>query len=69
MVPQVFVSYSHRDAVYRDELLTTLAQLRRDGLKVWADNAITAGTEWAPEIWRAFDASQIILCLVSNSSR
>lgn len=44
MPPTVFISYSHKDEVWKDRLVTHLAGLERDGrLRVWDDRRIRAG--------------------------
>jgi CheY-like chemotaxis protein len=63
---EVFISYSHRDAELRDELVTHLALLKRQGLiQVWTDREITGGSEWVTEINTSIERADLILILVS----
>ena len=63
---KLFFSYSHRDADLRDELETHLAPLKREGvLEIWHDRRIGAGKEFANEISRHLEETNIILLLVS----
>ncbi len=65
-VIKVFISYSHKDESLRDELTTQLSLLRRQGfISDWHDRKIVPGDEWAREIDRNLNTSQIILLLVS----
>jgi hypothetical protein len=61
-----FISYSHRDEEFRNELEVHLAMLRREGLiAVWHDRRITTGTDIDKAISAQLDAAQLILLLVS----
>lgn len=63
---EVFISYSYRDADFRDEIVTHLAMLQRQGLiQVWTDREITGASEWATEINTSIDRADLILILVS----
>lgn len=63
---QVFISYSHKDAKYLDELRTHLTVLQREcGLSVWSDEAIKAGDVWRKEIQTALRRARVGLLLVS----
>jgi hypothetical protein len=62
----VFLSYSHRDRLYRDRLKVALAQLRRDGLITeWDDQMISAGDEWDESIQHALASAELVLLLIS----
>jgi hypothetical protein len=64
----VFISYSHRDETYKEELEDHLAMLKHQGkIKPWQDRQIEAGTEWNQQIRAALDNADIILLLVSSS--
>src|SRR6266699_4760328 len=57
MAVEVFISYSHKDRKFRDELATHLSNLRNLGvISDWFDGDIPPGTEWK---------TQIILLLIS----
>jgi len=61
----VFVCYSHADSgpVYAD-----LEQLRSDGVNIWYDEGIPAGSSWRGEIAQAIeDASRLIYFISPNS--
>lgn len=63
---KVFVSYSHKDESYWDQLKNHLATMKRRGfIADWYDREITAGSEWADEIKKNLGSAQIILLLVS----
>ncbi|MCB9317545.1 MAG: leucine-rich repeat domain-containing protein, partial [Lewinellaceae bacterium] len=64
---QAFVSYSHKDLDYLEELRAALAPLiRLNKLKIWDDRDINAGEQWEKEIFRELEAADIVLCLVSS---
>lgn len=63
---EIFISYSHKDERYVDELKTHLALLRRQGLvAIWHDRQITAGSEWKGAIDFHLESARIILLLIS----
>jgi hypothetical protein len=65
---RIFVSYSHRDRSFVDELQSHLSLLQRQGLiDVWHDSEITAGAEWSQVIDQQLESADIILLLVSAS--
>ena len=48
---RLFLSYSHKDKKYVDELRKALKPTERNGLiQPWYDGEITAGEEWKPLI-------------------
>ena len=62
----IFISYSHRDDEWRQELDTHLSGLRRQGvISVWHDRWILAGKEWAREINHNLNDADLILLLIS----
>jgi hypothetical protein len=64
---RVMYSYSHQDEIFKDELHTALAALRREGLiDVWQDRQILPGSEFNKDIARALQGSDIIILLVSK---
>ncbi|MDU9408071.1 toll/interleukin-1 receptor domain-containing protein [Pseudomonas sp. zfem001] len=68
MSKKVFISYSHKDEVYREELEEHLSMLRREGeVSVWHDRKITAGDEWKNEIDSNLESAQIVILLISSS--
>lgn len=63
---EVFISYSHKDDELREELVTHLANLKRQKkITAWHDRAIEAGEEWEAQIKGKLESAQIILLLIS----
>ena len=63
---KVFISYSHKDERFKDELVTMLAGLQRRGIvDAWHDRRIEAGDEWHKSIQNAMDDCDIAILLVS----
>lgn len=63
---KLFISYSHRDDRYREQLVTHLAGLRRQGVIAdWHDRKIVPGQEWRDAIDQNLDAADCVLLLVS----
>jgi hypothetical protein len=63
---RVFVSYSHRDRSFVDELTSHLRLLQRQGIvHLWADSEITAGQEWRSAIEEELEKADVILLMVS----
>jgi hypothetical protein len=61
-----FCSYSHRDELYKDQLLAHLSPLRRRGvINVWHDRRLTAGDDVHGAIAAELDQADIVLLLVS----
>jgi hypothetical protein len=66
MAAKIFISYSHRDEEFKDDLQIGLATLKNNGyIEAWDDRAIMAGDEWDHEIKDALYKADIILLLVS----
>ena len=64
----VFISYSRKDEVLKNELARHLKILQREGkINTWQDRDIEAGTEWAAEIKTQLEKAQIILLLVTSN--
>jgi hypothetical protein len=63
---KVFISYSHRDEAFKDELVVHLANLKRQGkIQAWQDRDIEAGAEWDAEIKQQLEAAEVILLLIT----
>ena len=63
---KAFVSYSHKDESYRQELEVSLSQLKREGLiDTWSDRKILPGSNRKNEISENLETSDVILLLVS----
>ncbi|MEJ7736113.1 MAG: toll/interleukin-1 receptor domain-containing protein [Chitinophagaceae bacterium] len=66
MAINVFISYSHKDENYKDDLETHLKIHERNGLIFsWHDRKINASQDWSFEIDNALQNSQLILLLIS----
>ncbi|MEM9886821.1 MAG: toll/interleukin-1 receptor domain-containing protein [Bacteroidota bacterium] len=65
-VVEVFISYSHKDEGFKDELRTTLKPLERWAMiSIWDDRNIEAGGYWKDIILDKLEASDIIILLIS----
>jgi hypothetical protein len=63
----VFVSYSHLDEKFREELEFQLTILKNKGyLDWWTDKRLIPGDEWEKEILEQLAKADIILLLVSS---
>jgi hypothetical protein len=64
--PTVFISYSHRDEIWKDRLITQLGVLQQQSiLELWHDRRIGAGADWYQEICQAMQAADVAVLLVS----
>lgn len=64
--PTVFISYSHKDEIWKDRLKPHLGLLEKDGrLKIWDDRSIDGGETWFPEIKGAMERAAVAVCLIS----
>jgi hypothetical protein len=64
--PTVFISYSHKDEIWKDRLLPQLKSLQQlDRIVVWDDRQIDAGDKWYPEIKEAMEKARVAICLIS----
>ena len=65
----IFVSYSHADKLWLDELRLVLAPLIRDEriADFWDDTQIAPGVEWEGEIEQSIRAANVAVLLVSAS--
>jgi WD40 repeat protein/class 3 adenylate cyclase len=63
----VFISYSHKDTKFLEELLAHLKPLEREGhISAWSDKQIDPGTKWFQEIKAALAASRVVVMLVTR---
>ena len=63
----LFISYSHKDDTYMDQLRAALVPYERTGeLEVWADPLIEPGQKWEGEIFTNLDRAQVVILLISN---
>jgi len=64
--PTVFISYSHKDEIWKDRLRPHLSALELDErIVVWDDRKIDVGDRWYPEIEAAIKRARIAVCLIS----
>jgi len=65
--PTIFYSYSHRDEKYRDDLASSLALLKRQGLvREWYDRDLVPGEKWEEKIFEMMNSADLILLLVTR---
>lgn len=63
----VFFSYAHKDESLRDELVTHLKLLQRQGvITTWHDRKIMPSADWKGEIDTQLNSAQLILLLISS---
>ena len=66
MTIEVFISYSHKDQAFREELEKHLSTLKRQNIiSSWYDGNIAPGSEWESQIVGHLTSAQIILLLIS----
>ena len=64
---KVFISYSHKDEKYKDELLKHLKGLKlTQNISTWVDRNIMAGQEWDESIKKNLHNADIILLMISS---
>lgn len=62
----VFISYTHADESFKNELIKHLSLMRRSGdVSIWHDRDITGGKEWKGEIDTHLEQADLILLLIS----
>ena len=67
--PTVFISYSHKDEVWKDRLETQLRVLQFQGmLQTWTDRQIDAGDDWFARIEEAMNRAAVAILLISADS-
>jgi hypothetical protein len=66
--PTVFISYSHKDEVWKDRLVPHLEALRQAGveMQVWHDRKIDGGDKWYPEIREAMVNAAAAILMISS---
>lgn len=64
---KVFLSYSHKDEEFKEELETHLALLKRNKIiEAWSDRKISPGEDWETKIDKELNSADIILLLISS---
>lgn len=65
--PKIFISYSHDNERFKDELIKILAPLQNQKIiEIWDDRRIKPGEEWYKAIENAMNDCNIALLLVSK---
>ncbi len=63
----VFISYSHRDEAWLNELRKYLKPLeKRESIKIWDDREIKAGQDWREEIRGSLTSAKAAVLLISQ---
>jgi hypothetical protein len=66
LAPKIFISYSHADEKFKDELVKMMAGLQRRGvIDAWQDRLIEPGAQWFNAIKKAINECDLALLLVS----
>ncbi len=64
--PTVFISYSHKDEIEKDALLSHLGVLQHAGMiDVWSDDRIGAGSDWQADISQWMVKAKVAILLIS----
>ncbi len=64
--PKIFISYSHKDRKYKEELLTRLKVIsRHSAVDEWHDENMLAGDEIDQTILKNLNESNIVCLLIS----
>lgn len=64
--PRIFISYSHLDEQWKDQLVSHLSVLQQqDHLQLWEDRQIGAGDAWRDQIQEAMESSNVAILLIS----
>ena len=67
--PTVFISYSHKDEVWKDRIEKQLQVLQFEGvLETWTDRQIVAGDDWFAKIEEAMNRATVGILLITADS-
>jgi len=62
----VFISYSHKDEMWKNKLLLHLKALEQSSqVVVWDDRRVDTGASWYAEITKAMDRAVVAICLIT----
>ena len=65
--PKIFISYSHKDKIWKDRLLLHLRVLERQGLiEIWDTSNLQAGADWSLDIAKAINDADVAVLLLSS---
>ena len=66
---KIFISYSRKDKIYKDRLLSSILKLQEDGISsIWVDERkLKIGDEFDDKIQEAINTSDIFLLLLSEN--
>jgi len=63
---KVFISYSHKDEIWKDRLMTHLSILDHEGLlHVWTDSRVEIGASSKAKIDEAMSDSRVAVLLIT----
>ncbi|MFN0216438.1 MAG: COR domain-containing protein, partial [Saprospiraceae bacterium] len=66
--PRIFISYAHKNEVYKDEFREMIAPLENVGKwKVWDDRYLLPGDDWNKEIMRQIAEANVVVLLLTAS--
>ena len=66
---KVFITYSHKNTKAKDQLITRLGLLKREGIiDIWHDNEILPGDKWRDTIFSNLADSDLLFYLTSADS-
>jgi len=64
----IFISYSHKDAGWKETLVSHLRLLERGGFcQLWHDRDIALGRDWFPDIDKAINKAHIAIMLITKN--
>lgn len=64
--PLVFISYSHKDEIEKEQLVSHLKVLESSGsIELWTDDKIEGGADWKEEIKQKIAQARVVILLIS----